>query len=80
MAEEKTKREKKPIEKSIYLQFAGKEVSVDTVEAAIKENYESEKKEDDPATDIKIYLKPEDNKAYYVINNDYAGEVDLFND
>ena len=25
----------------------------------------------------KIYLKPEDSKAYYVINGDTTGEVDL---
>jgi len=38
------------------------------------------KKGEDKPEDIKIYLKPEDQKAYYVINCDYAGEVDLLND
>ena len=27
---------------------------------------------------LKIYVKPEDNKAYYVINDKYSGDVDLF--
>ena len=27
--------------------------------------------------EIKIYVKPEDNKAYYVINKEIAGDVDL---
>lgn len=28
---------------------------------------------------LQIYIKPEENKAYYVINdNKYSGEVDLF--
>ena len=27
--------------------------------------------------DIKIYVKPEDNKAYYVVNGETEGNVDL---
>ena len=27
---------------------------------------------------LKVYLKPEDNAAYYVINDKLAGRVDLF--
>lgn len=80
MSEEAIKKEKKPVEKTIYLQFAGKEISIDEIEAAIKENYDSVKQGQDQPEDIKIYLKPEDRKAYYVINCDFAGEVDLLND
>ena len=80
MSEKKAKKEKKTVDKTIYLQFAGKEVSLDEVEAAIKENYDSVKKGEDLPEDIKIYLKPEDRKAYYVINCDFAGEVDLLPD
>lgn len=73
------KKEKSAIKcaETIFLQFNGKEVCLDTVRAAIKENYDSVKKGNDAAKDLKIYLKPEDAKAYYVINDDYAGEVDL---
>ena len=78
MAEEKTKKGKKPVEKTIYLQFSGHEVSLDEIETAIMENYDAVKKGEDQPEDVKIYLKPEDRKAYYVINCDYAGEVDLF--
>ena len=80
MAEKKTQKEEKTVCKTIYLQFSGMEVSVDEVEAAITENYDSVKKGEDVPEDIRIYLKPEDAKAYYVINGDYAGEVDLFKD
>jgi len=76
MQEAKTKTSNKYTE-IIYLQFQGQEVSIDTVKAAVKENYESVKKGEDAAQDVKIYLKPEDRKAYYVINDDYAGEVPL---
>jgi hypothetical protein len=78
MAEEKGKKGKKSIEKTIYLQYSGHEMSIDEIESAIMENYDSVKKGEDQPEDIKIYLKPEDQKAYYVINCDYAGEVDLF--
>ena len=27
--------------------------------------------------DIKVYIKPEDHAAYYVVNNEYAGKIDL---
>ena len=80
MSEEKIKKEKKAIAKTIYLQYAGKEISIDEVETAIRENYDSVKQGQDQPEDIKIYLKPEDRKAYYVINCDFAGEVDLLKD
>ena len=79
MSEEKAKG-KKTVQKAFYLQYAGKEISIDAVEAAVRENYDSVKKGEDQPEDIKIYLKPEDRKAYYVINCDYAGEVDLLPD
>ncbi len=71
------KKEKQSVVETIYLQYAGNEVSMEEVEASVRENYESVKKGEDPPEDIKIYLKPQDHKAYYVINCDYAGEVDL---
>ena len=37
MSEENAKKEKKTVDKIIYLQFAGNEVSLDEGEAAIKE-------------------------------------------
>ncbi|MBQ3660567.1 MAG: hypothetical protein II907_00795 [Firmicutes bacterium] len=62
---------------TIFLQYNGKEVCIDQVREAIKDNYDAVKKGSDPAEEIKIYLKPEDTKAYYVVNEDFAGEVDL---
>ena len=77
-----TKKEVKTvqIEKKVFLQFGGKEAAIDDIEAKIKEDYELVKNDIDPPEEINIYLKPEDGKAYYVINQDYAGDVDLFED
>ncbi len=80
MSEGKSNKEKGHLYKTVYLQFCGKEIALDVVEAAIRKKYDSDKKGKDPAYDIKIYLKPEDDRAYYVINNDYAGEVTLMPD
>lgn len=62
-------------EKSIYLQFRGQEVAIAEVLEDVMKDYDEVKQGGDPAEDIKIYLKPEDARAYYVINNDYAGDV-----
>ena len=77
MSEGKKTQEQKALEKTVYLQFCGKEVALDEVETAIRKDYDFDKKGNDPAYNIKIYLKPEDDRAYYVINHDYAGEVAL---
>lgn len=75
MSEKKTTAVK--CKETIFLQFNGKEVCIDTVRKAIDDNYNTVKKGSDEAKELKIYLKPEDKKAYYVINDDFAGEVDL---
>ena len=80
MSNEKTAKDSIPAEKTIYLQFDSKEVSISTIEEDVLANYESVKNGEDPPADIKIYLKPEDHKAYYVINCDFAGEVNLLVD
>ncbi len=62
---------------TVYLQFGGQEVSLETIREMILEDYDKEKKGTDEPEEIRIYLKPEDRKAYYVINGDCAGEVEL---
>jgi len=63
---------------TIFLQFNGKEAYIDRIRESIRKDYDSVKKGSDPAKELKIYLKPEDAKAYYVVNEDYAGDVDLY--
>ena len=77
MTEEKEKKNKGGINKSIYLQFHGMEVSLEEIEKQIMSNYDSVKNGNDKPEDIRIYLKPEDEKVYYVINSDFAGAVDM---
>ena len=66
------------IEETIFLQFVGWEVCINDVRDRIVSEYDEIKGDDDPIRDLALYLKPEEAKAYYVINDDYAGSVDLF--
>ena len=62
----------------VYVQFWGKEVYAKEVVANIKKIWTEEmgNKEED-LTDLKVYIKPEDNGAHYVINNDITGFIGL---
>ena len=62
----------------VYVQWLGKEVSEKDIVDSIKKVWTEEmgKKEAD-LTDLKIYIKPEDNGAHYVINNDITGFIGL---
>ena len=62
----------------VYVQWLGKEVSEKDIVDSIKKIWTEEmgKKEAD-LTDLKIYIKPEDTGAHYVINNDITGFIGL---
>ncbi|MDO4273299.1 MAG: DUF6465 family protein [Eubacteriales bacterium] len=62
----------------VYVQFWGKEVYAKDVVENIKKIWTEEmgKKEED-LVDLKVYIKPEDNGAHYVINGDVTGFIGL---
>ena len=62
----------------VYVQWLGKEVSEKDIVDSIKKIWTEEmgKKEKD-LKDVKIYIKPEEYKAYYVINGDITGAIGL---
>ena len=69
---------KSEVNTEVYVQFWGKEVYAKDVVASIKNIWTEEmgNKEED-ITDLKVYIKPEDNGAHYVINNDITGFIGL---
>ena len=86
-AEKKPTAEKKPavrrtakkaVNAEVYVQFLGKEIYAKDVLENVKKIWTEEmgKKEKD-LKDVKIYIKPEENAAYYVINGDVTGAVGL---
>ena len=58
------------------LQFGGNDYKVDDIIAKATAAFKVENK-NKAIKDIKVYIKPEDNAAYYVVNNECAGRVDL---
>ena len=66
---------KKAPEVKVILEFNGKSVNVADVAKAAKDSWSKNHKGD--VKDFNLYLKSEESKAYYVINKEDAGAVDL---
>ncbi|MCI9546038.1 MAG: hypothetical protein HFH60_05030 [Lachnospiraceae bacterium] len=70
-----TNAEKKP---EVYIQYGDKEVDIQDVLDKIKEQWTKDlENEADDLKELKVYIKPEDNAAYYVINGDITGSFGL---
>lgn len=71
------KKEETPLEKKVFVQYAGKEIDLDAIEEEVRKIWEAEGHRVSSVKKIEIYVKPEENKAYYVINSKNAGSIDL---
>ena len=69
-AESKAKADN--LKPTVIVQFQGSEVELDTLVEAAKADFRQEKKRT-PITDLKLYVKPAERMAYYVINEKYNG-------
>lgn len=58
----------------VILQFRGTEISIDALVDAAKDDFRAVKKRT-PVTDLKLYVKPEEQTAYYIVNQKYTGKV-----
>lgn len=67
----------KPVEKveEIYVQFAGQELLTKEVLERAKQAYIAEGHRESSIKSIRLYIKPEEHMAYYVINEKIAGGV-----
>ncbi len=61
----------------IYLQFHGQEIFTKEILERAKQAYVSEGHRESSIKSIRLYIKPEENMAYYVINEKIAGGVTL---
>ena len=69
---------KTPAKCELYLQFAGKVYSEKELMKKVKEVWTKELKHKvGELKDVKLYLKPEESAAYYVINKDTTGRIEL---
>ena len=82
---EKSASAKKPAVKrtasvnaEVYVQFWGKEVYAKDIVESVKKIWTDEMgKKESELKDLKVYIKPEDNGAHYVINGDITGFLGL---
>lgn len=63
------------VKPDVYVQFFGRQVDVAEVTEKAKADYKASNSK--PIHSLKLYIKPEDNMAYYVINEADCGRVDL---
>lgn len=59
---------------AVVVQFQGSEVDVDGLVEAAKADFRQTRKRTS-ITDLKLYVKPEERTAYYVINEKHNGSV-----
>ena len=63
---------------TIYVQYMGDEITTDEIMKKIKEYWTKElKKKVSEMKNVIVYVKPEEGKAYYVINDEITGDVAL---
>ena len=60
---------------NVYVEFAGNKFNVEKIQKAVKADY-TKKSGKKTMTSVNIYVKPEDGKAYYVIDRK-KGDVAL---
>ena len=61
-----------------YVQYLGKDVAVQDVETEIHRLWKDELgHRPEELKDLKIYFKTEENRAYYVINGNVFGSLDI---
>lgn len=65
-----------PRKPEYFVQFAGKEIDMEELAAQAKAAFKEEHKRS-AVLSCRVYLKPEDSAAYYVINDTYFGRIDL---
>ncbi|MDO4452940.1 MAG: DUF6465 family protein [Eubacteriales bacterium] len=73
-AQEKKSSSKKTM---VYFQFQGKEIEEQEVIGMIKKVWKDEGNMMKDLKELSVYIKAEESKAYYVINGEISGSVDL---
>lgn len=60
----------------IFVQYQGGETGIDALVEAVKADFHAEKKRT-LITSLKMYVKPEEHTAYYVVNETFEGKIPL---
>ena len=65
---------------ALYVEYQGRQLNEKDIIADAKKIWTNSGKKASDLTSLKIYIKPEDNMAYYVFNDDESGSFPLFED
>ncbi|MBE5937394.1 MAG: hypothetical protein E7265_05115 [Lachnospiraceae bacterium] len=68
---------KKDIPSTVFVEYSGKQVSVDDIIPNVRKEWQKAGNKIRDIKDIKVYIKPEDDKVYFVINDDFSGSIDF---
>ena len=58
----------------LFIQYQGGETDLSALIEQAKAQFRTEKKRT-PVTGLKLYIKPEEHAAYYVVNDKYTGQI-----
>lgn len=77
-AKRTTRKKAHVVNQEVYIQFWGKEVYAKDVVDRIKNIWETDMgRKPEELLDLKVYIKPEENGAHYVINGEITGFIGL---
>lgn len=62
---------------SFYVEYAGKQVEEKTVVTKVKELWVADGNKIKDLKTLNLYVKPEEDAAYYVINENVSGKIEL---
>ena len=62
---------------SLFLEYQDLQIEEKSIIASIKELWIKDGNKIKDIQDLRIYVKPEEYAAYYVINDDYSGKINL---
>lgn len=62
---------------SMFVEYQGLQVEDKDVIAKVKELWVNDGNKIKDIKELKLYIKPEEATAYYVINDDKSGKIDL---
>lgn len=65
------------MKEQILLQVNGNDISIDSLPKSVKQWWKAEGKIVKDIQKLDLYVKPEENKCYFVINDETKGSIDL---
>lgn len=70
-------QQKPSMETEVFVEYDASQIRAKDVVQQVKDKYKEEGKNIDDIRKLNVYIKPEDNAAYYVINDDENGKIEL---